>query len=105
MTLDRFGRRGLAGLSLAVLLSLAPAGARAAEPAAPRSEQAQSEEIDAEMLRDLEVLNNPNYARDREIAKRLSFFERMRMLDQMRNNRAARDGATTPAEPAKREVK
>ena len=57
------------------------------------------------MLRDLEVLNNPNYARDREIAKRLSFFERMRMLDQMRNNRAARDGATTPAEPAKREVR
>jgi hypothetical protein len=106
MTLDRFGRRGLAGLSLAVLLSLAPAGARAAEaPAAPRSDQAKSEEIDAEMLRDLEVLNNPNYARDREIAKRLSFFERMRMLDQMRNNRAARDGATTPAEPAKREVR
>ena len=106
MTLDRFGRRGPARLSLAVLLSLAPAAACAAEaPAAPRSAQAKSEELDAEMLRDLEVLNNPNYARDREIAKRLSFFERMRMLDQMRNNRAARDGATTPAEPAKREVR
>jgi hypothetical protein len=57
------------------------------------------------MLRDLDVLNNPNYARDREIAKRLSFFERMRMLDQMRSNRPAREGATPPAEPAKREVR
>lgn len=106
MTLDRLGRRGLARLSLAALLSLVPATARAAEaPAAPRSVQAKSEEIDAEMLRDLEVLNNPNYARDREIAKRLNFFERMRMLDQMTSNRPARNGATTPAEPAKREVR
>jgi len=106
MTLDRLGRRGLARLSLAALLSLVPATARAAEaPAAPRGVQAKSEEIDAEMLRDLEVLNNPNYARDREIAKRLNFFERMRMLDQMTSNRPARNGATTPAEPAKREVR
>lgn len=106
MTLDRFGCRGLARLSLAVLLSLAPAAARAAEaPAAPRSAQAKSEQIDAEMLRDLEVLNNRNYARDREIAKRLSFFERMRLLDQMTSNRPTREGATTPAEPAKREVR
>jgi len=106
MTLDRFRRRGLARRSLPALLSLAPAAAYAAEaPAAPRSAQARTEQIDAEMLRDLEVLNNPNYARDREIAKRLSFFERMRMLDQMTSNRPAREGATTPAEPAKREVK
>jgi hypothetical protein len=106
MPLDRSGRRDLAKLSLAALLSLVPAAARAAEaPAAPRTTQAKSDEIDAEMLRDLEVLNNPNYARDREIAKRLSFFERMRMLDQMTSNRPARVGATTPAEPAKREVK
>jgi len=106
MPLDRSGRRDLARLSLAALLSLAPAAARAAEaPAVPRTAQAKSDEIDAEMLRDLEVLNNPNYARDREIAKRLSFFERMRMLDQMTSNRPAREGATTPAEPAKREVR
>jgi len=106
MTLDRFGKRGPARLSLAVLLSLAPAAARAAEaPAAPRSAQARSDDIDAEMLRDLEVLTNPNYARDREIVKRLSFFERMRMLDQMTGNRPARNGATSPAEPAKREVR
>jgi len=106
MTLDRLGKHGLAWLSLAALLSLVPATGRAAEaPAAARSAQAKSEEIDAEMLRDLEVLNNPNYARDREIAKRLNFFERMRMLDQMTSNRPARNGATTPAEPAKREVR
>ena len=106
MTLDRFGRRGLAWLSLAVLLSLGPAAARAAEaPATPQSAQAGSKEIDAEMLRDLEVLNNPNYARDREIAKRLNFFERMRILDQMRGNRPAPERATTPAEPAKSEVR
>lgn len=106
MILDRSGRRDLARLSLAALLSLVPAAARAAEaPAAPRTSQAKSDEIDAEMLRDLEVLNNPNYARDREITKRLSFFERMRILNQMTSNRPAREGATTPAEPAKREVK
>jgi hypothetical protein len=99
---DRSGRRGISRLSLAALLSLLPAAAGAAEaPAAPRTSQAKSDEIDAEMLRDLEVLNNPNYARDREIAKRLTFFERMRVLDQMSTNRPARDGATTPAEPAK----
>lgn len=106
MPLDRSGSRDLARLFLAALLSLAPAAARAAEaPAAPRTAQAKSDEIDAEILRDLEVLNNPNYARDREIAKRLSFFERLRMLDQMAGNRPARDGATTSVEPAKREVR
>jgi hypothetical protein len=106
MALDRSGRRDLARLSLAALLSLVPAAASAAEaPPAPRNSQAKSDEIDAEMLRDLEVLNNPNYARDREIAKRLSFFERMRILDQMTANRPARDGVTAPTEPAKREVR
>jgi len=102
MPLDRSGRRDLARLSLAALLSLVPAAARAAEaPAAPRTSQAKRDEIDAEMLRDLEVLNNPNYGRDREIAKRLSFFERMRLLDQMTNNRPAREGVTPAADPAK----
>ncbi len=102
MTIDRSGHLDLARLSLAALLSLVPAAARAAEaPTAPRTSQAKSDEVDAEMLRDLEVLNNPNYARDREIAKRLSFFERMRILDQMTNNRRAREGAMSPPEPAK----
>ena len=69
MPLDRSGRRDLARLSLAALLSLVPAAALAAEaPAAPRTAQVKSDEIDAEMLRDLEALNNPNYPRpqDRE---------------------------------------
>ena len=106
MALDRSGRRDLVRLSLAALLSLVPEAAGAAEaPAAARSAQTRSDEIDAEMLRDLEVLNNPNFARDREIAKRLNFFERMRVLDQMTTNRPARDGATAPTEPAKREVR
>jgi len=101
----------MAGLSLAALLSLAPAAARAAEPAggqagqAGQTGQAKREEIDAEVLRDLEVLNNPDYARDREIAKRLSFYERMRMLDRWMSNRPAPEGATPPAAPAKREVR
>ena len=61
MPLDRSGHRDLAGLSLAALLSLAPAAARAAEvPTAPLTAQAKSDEIDAEMLRDLDVLNSPN---------------------------------------------
>jgi len=67
----------------------------------PRTAQPKGDEIDAEMLRDLDVLNNPNYAQDREIAKRLSLFERMRMLDLMTGNRQAPDGVTTPAAPAK----
>lgn len=108
------GDRRVAGISLLALLSLAPAAARAAEPAGgpagqsgqPRpAGQAKGEEIDAEVLRDLDVLDNPNYARDREIAKRLSFYERMRMLDRWLSNRPAPDGAPAPAAPAKGEVR
>ena len=106
MTFDRSGRHGISRLTLAALLSLVPVAAGAAEaPAPPRTSPAKGDEIDAEMLRDLEVLNNPNYSRDREIAKRLSFLERMRILDQMTRNRPAPEGSTPPAEPAKREVK
>ena len=104
----------MAGISLAALLSLTPAVARAAEPATGQAGQsgqtvppgrAKGDEIDAEVLRDLDVLDNPNYARDREIAKRLTFYERMRMLDRWLSNRPAPDGAPAPAEPAKREVR
>ena len=114
MSLERSGDRRMAGISLAALLSLAPAVARAAEPAAGQAGQsgqavpagrAKGDEIDAEVLRDLDVLDNPNYARDREIAKRLTFYERMRMLDRWLSNRPAPDGAPAPAEPAKREVR
>jgi len=109
MPFERLGDRRMAGLSLAALLALSPAVARAAEPAAAQggktSGQVKGDEVDAEVLRDLEVLNNPNYARDREIGKRLSFYERMRMLDRWLSNRPAPEGTPVPAEPAKREVR
>ena len=116
MTFERSGDRRMAGISLVALLSLVPAAVRAAEPAGnrasqsgqagqPQAGQAKGEEIDAEVLRDLEVLDNPNYARDREIGKRLSFYERMRMLDRWLSNRPAPEEAAPPAAPAKREVR
>jgi hypothetical protein len=99
MTFDPCRRRSRAGLWLAALVSLAPAGADAAD--APRTGSAaptKGEEVDADLLRDLEVLNNANYARDREIAKRMSFFERMRALQTLSgaNNQPQADGATAP---------
>ena len=115
---DRTGERRIAGLSLAALLSLTPAVARAGQPVgAPagqggqsgqpsQSGQGKGDEVDAEMLRDLEVLNNPNYARDQEIGKRLTFYERMRMLDRWLSNRPAPEtDPNAPAAPAKREVR
>ena len=104
MTFDYFWHRGLAGLSLAALVSVTPAAACAAEAgAAPAVPQAMSEEIDAEMLRDLELLSIPNYTRDREIAKRMSFLERMRALQALPwgNNQPPPTGPTPPAGPAK----
>jgi len=106
----------MAGISLVALLSLVPTATLAAEAAGsragqssqtgqPQAGQAKGEEIDAEVLRDLEVLDNPNYARDREIGKRLSFYERMRMLDRWLSNRPAPEEAAPPAAPAKREVR
>ena len=115
---DRAGDRRIAGLSLVALLSLTPAVARAGQPVGtPPGQGGQSgqpsqpgqgkgDEIDAEMLRDLEVLNNPNYARDQEIGKRLTFSERMRMLDRWLSNRPAPENdPNAPAAPAKREVR
>ena len=104
MILDPGGHRGRVGLWLAALVSLAPAGAGASE--APRTSAAvpaRGDEVDAELLRDLDVLNNANYARDREIAKRMSFFERMRMLQTLpgANNQTQADGAAVPGVPAK----
>jgi len=104
MTFDPCGRRGRAGLWLAALMSLAPAGAEAADaPRTGATAPTKGEEVDAELLRDLEVLNNTNYARDSEIAKRMSFFERMRMLQTLpgANNQPQADGATPPRASAK----
>jgi hypothetical protein len=104
MSFDRSWPHGLAGLSMATLLSLTPAAARAGDTgAAPAVSQAKGEEIDAEMLRDLELLSNPDYARDREIAKRMSFLERMRALQALpwANNQPPPAGTPSPAGPAK----
>ena len=104
MTFFCLWHRGLAGLSLAALVSVAPVAACAAEAgAAPAVPQAKSEEIDAEMLRDLELLSSPDYARDREIAKRMGFLERMRALQALPwgNNQPPPTGPTPPAGPAK----
>jgi hypothetical protein len=104
MTFDPCGRRGRAGLWLAALMSLVPTGAEAAEaPRTGATAPTKGEEVDAELLRDLEVLNNTNYARDREIAKRMSFFERMRMLQTLpgASNQPQADGATPPGAPVK----
>jgi len=104
MTLDPRVRRRRAGLWVALLMSVAPPGAWAAE--APRTgpaAQARGDEVDAEVLRDLEVLNNPNYARDREIAKRMSFFERMRALQTLpaANSQPPADGSPPPGATSK----
>ena len=104
MTLDRIEGRGLAGLSLAVLLSLAPSAARAADlPRTAAAAQIGGEEIDADMLRDLDVLNNANYARDREIAKHMSLLERLGVLQRLPAARSQPqpEGATPPAAPPK----
>jgi hypothetical protein len=47
-------------------------------------------------------LDNPNYARDQEIGKRLTFYERMRMLDRWLSNRPAPESdPNAPAAPAR----
>ena len=104
MALERSRLHGLAGLWLAALVSVMASAAPAAETgAASAAGQAKGEAIDAEMLRDLEILSSPEYARDREIAKLLSFLERMRALQALpaATNQPQPAGATPPAVPAK----
>ena len=50
------------------------------------------EAVDAEMLRDLDLLSSPDYARDREVARRMGFFERLRMLE----SQGAQEAASGP---------
>jgi len=83
------------------LIVLAATPARAADPAP----------LDAEMLRDLDVVGSPTYARDRELARKLPLVERMRMLEELRQIEAERPAqpvtpTNVPAAPAApREVK
>ncbi len=69
-----------AGLLLTALVG-APGPAVAADSGPAPGSGGRSEVVDAEMLRDLDVLSNPDYARDHEVAKRLSLFERLRLLE------------------------
>lgn len=76
---------GWAGLAL--LAFSGAVGAGAAEPAA--TPKATGDAVDAEMLRDLDLLTSPDYARDREVTRRMGLLERLRMLE----NQAADDAA------------
>jgi hypothetical protein len=86
------------------LLALALAGtwqASAADrPAAPNKRAGAPEAVDAEMLRDLDLLASPDYARDREVARRMGLLERMRMLESPEAHDAT--GGTPQAPPAER---
>lgn len=76
------------------LLLLALSGA--AEAAGPTAPRASDQTVDAEMLRDLDVLISPDYARDREVARRMGLLERLRLLE----SPAAGEAATSaPARP------
>jgi hypothetical protein len=61
----------------------------AAERGATTKRAGAPEAVDAEMLRDLDLLSSPDYARDREVARRMGLLERLRMLEVER----AQDGA------------
>ena len=81
------------------LAVLALAGASEAQ--APARRAGASEAVDAEMLRDLDLLTSPDYARDREVARRMGFLERLRMLESERAQESTSGSgpASSPAPP------
>jgi len=70
----------------------------AAERGATTKRAGAPEAVDAEMLRDLDLLSSPDYARDREVARRMGLLERWRMLEVERAQDAA-GPATGPSAP------
>ncbi len=92
------GWLGRAGLALLALAGATAAGA--AERGAAPKPAAAPEAVEAEMLRDLDLLASPDHARDREVARRMGLFERLRMLESQRAQEAAGSPARDPA-PAK----
>lgn len=78
-----------AGLALLALSGAMEAGA--IEPAA--APKAAGNAVDAEMLRDLDLLISPDYARDREVVRRMGLFERLRMLEYEAADDAAAPGS------------
>jgi hypothetical protein len=91
------------------VLALAGAGeASAAERGAPGGRAGAPEAVDAEMLRDLDLLSSPDYARDREVARRMGFFQRLRMLESQGAQEAASGpgpASSPPPPPPTRSVK
>jgi hypothetical protein len=51
------------------------------------------------MLRDLDLLASPDYARDREVARRIDLLERMRLLESPDARDAAGDASAGPPPP------
>jgi len=86
-------------VGLAVLALAGASEAPAADLSAPGGRAGAAEPVDAEMLRDLDLLSIPDYARDREVARRMGFFERLRMLENQRAQEAANEPGSTPAPP------
>jgi len=88
-----------AGLLVMTLAGTIAAGA--ADRGAPTKRAGAPEAVDAEMLRDLDLLSSPDYARDREVARRMGLLERMRMLEVERAQNATgpAPGAAAPDPP------
>jgi hypothetical protein len=76
----------------------------AAERGATTKRAGAPEAVDAEMLRDLDLLASPDHARDREVARRMGLFERWRMLESQRALEAADYPSPEPA-PARERSK
>ena len=95
-------------VGLAVLALAGASEASATERGAPGGGAGASEAVDAEMLRDLDLLSSPAYARDREVARRMGFLERLRMLENQRAQEAAsgpQPASPPPSPPPTRSVK
>lgn len=94
--------------TLAVLLLLGlPAAVLADDAVKTAPGAAGGERVDAELLRDLDVLGSADYVRDRELARRLPFLERLRLLERLRmlEGQPAQANSAQPAAPAPREVR
>ena len=86
-------------MGLAVLALAGLSEASAAERGAPGARAGAPEALDAEMLRDLDLLSSPDYARDREVARRMGLFERLRMLESQQAQEAANDPGPASSPP------
>jgi hypothetical protein len=112
----RPARRLGPGVLTLVLLTAAPSQAgdagstRAGTPGSARPGRAATEladAIDAELLRDLDLLASPDYRRDRELTRRMPLLEQLQMLETLRGNgppQATQAGAPAPR-PTPRETK